>query len=300
MRHFLLPIVLLILSACHTAAHKSLTQAPGHYFYDENNVRYTLVSTNGGKSINWLFIPGGPGFDSSSFNSLTDILKLQGNVWLIDFPGNGSHTLKKDGFDDWFKLVVPTVKRFQNPVIVGASFGAMMPLLTPELENILSGFVILNSAPCIWFEEAGKRAKELNLPSFEKEMTEFVNKPNQATFNKALNACMPYYFAPHSLEQGRKLVGNVPFAIEPAMWWMKKVGEIAYNATWVPESVSTLIVGAEFDAMTPLSCFQKDARFKRKNIDIVFIKNAGHFPWIEQPKEVKRLFDKFEKRVVMK
>ncbi|MES2215156.1 MAG: alpha/beta hydrolase [Pseudomonadota bacterium] len=302
MRHFLLALLsLIILSACQHKQHSPVatTHQQGHYFYDENNVRYTLVSTRGGKAINWIFIPGGPGFDSSGFRSLTDILDLPGNVWLIDLPGNGSHIVKKDDFDAWFKIFVQAVKRFQNPVVVGASWGGMLTLSSPELENILAGCVIMNSSPTLWFEAAFARAKELNLPSFEKEMTEYFKNPNQEAFNAAVNACMPYYFPPHSIERGRILVNNAPFAMKPAMWWQKKAAEMPYNATWVPQQVKTLIIGAEFDAMTPFVLFQKDARFKRDNIKMAFIKDAGHFPWVEQPKEVKRLFDRFTRSLVI-
>lgn len=43
--------------------------------YDEHKVRYTLVSSNGGKAINWLFFPGGPGCDSLYLLPLAQELK---------------------------------------------------------------------------------------------------------------------------------------------------------------------------------------------------------------------------------
>lgn len=68
----------------------------------------------------------------------------------------------------------------------------------------------------------------------------------------------------------------------------------------MPQNVQTLIIGGEFDAVTPLSLFRKDARFKRSNIEIVLIKNAGHVPWIEELEEAKKLLYKFEKSIVVK
>ena len=39
--------------------------------------------------------------------------------------------------------------------------------------------------------------------------------------------------------------------------------------------------------VTPIDLFKQDARFNKKNIKIVDVCPAGHFPWIEQPELVK-------------
>lgn len=265
-----------------------------NYFYDDSGIRYTLASTSGGKSLNWLFIPGGPGADSSYFLSLIELYQFPGNVWLIDFPGNGSHTIWKDGFDKWLSIFVPMVKRFTNPIIVGHSFGGMIPLLYTELENILHGLVILNSSPCLWLEEAVKIAKIRNLPDLSDDMRIFTEKPNQDTFKRALSACAPYYFSPELLDQGLELLEKISFAFEPAVWWQRKAVEISYNAVWIPKQVKTVIVGAEYDAIVPFNLFESDERFSRDNIKKILIKNAGHFPWIEKPEEVVEIIKEFE------
>jgi pimeloyl-ACP methyl ester carboxylesterase len=137
------------------------------YFYDENYVRFRLAKTNQGTNFyNWLFLPGGPGADSSYYLSLIEELDMAGNFWLIDFPANGSN-LQNPGdsdynFDLWEDYFIPAINRFENPILVGQSFGGMFPLLFPILETILKGFVILSSAPRLWFDDAARYAKENN------------------------------------------------------------------------------------------------------------------------------------------
>lgn len=140
-------------------------------------------------------------------------------------------------------------------------------------------------------------AKINQLPDLSAEMQEFTENPKQESFEKAFDACMPYYFPSDTLEKGRVLLEQILFPFEPAVWWQRKVVDITYNAEWVPESIKTLIIGSEFDAITPFSLFDRDHRFNRENIKKVFIKGAGHFPWIEKPQEIINIFKDFEKSV---
>ena len=273
------------------------------YLFDEHRIRYQLVVQNpeGEKTLNWLFIPGGPGCDSSSLLDLAQMLELPGNVWLIDFPGNGSNTegISADyDYNEWFDLMIPMVKRFENPVIVGASWGGIISLLTPELENHLVGFVALNTTPKLWLEAAAQCAKKHNLPNLDLQMQMFIQHPSQETFDKTLDACIPYWFYKKELlEERANWCHSIAFSFRPAMWGLDKLVSSNYSATWIPEKVPTLILGSEFDWMTPFELFQNDPRFLRDNIEFCEVKEAGHFSWIDNPSEVKAAFEKFSARL---
>ncbi|MBP7074142.1 MAG: alpha/beta hydrolase [Rhabdochlamydiaceae bacterium] len=264
-----------------------------NYLCDTDQVRYELYQTNAGKNYNWLFFPGGPGADSSYLRSLVDELKLPGNVWLIDLPGNGSNASDSysDNFDSWFELFPRIVKQFDNPIVVGHSFGGMLPLLYPDLETILAGCIILNSAPVLWQEEAVAYSKQFDLPDLTSDMHAFIQTPNQETFDGALNACMPYYFPKETLEKGRKLLSQLPFSYRAAVWGQVKALEGKLLAQWIPQQVPTLIIGSKYDCICPFSLFTKDERFRRKNIRLLFIEDAGHCPWVENPIAVRKAFE---------
>lgn len=269
-------------------------------FFDQNGVRYQLVNSNpvNNKNWNWLFIPGGPGCDSSSLLGLVDLLDLPGNIWLIDLPGNGDNINgipENYDYNDWFACMIPMVKRFENPIVVGASFGGMITLLTPELEDYLKGVVILSSAPRAWWEEAAACAKKYNLPDFNPQLQEFVQNPSEATLKKLLDVCITHYwfYKEESITKARSLFLSTPFAFQPTFWWMHKVESSGYTATWIPENVPALIIGNEFDYITPFEIFQSDPRFLRPNIEFVEIKEAGHFNWIDNPDAVKAAFQNF-------
>lgn len=273
-----------------------------NYLYDSNFVRYKLVKSNPGNALfNWLFIPGGPGADSIYFVSLIHNLNVPGNFWLIDLPGNGSNTSENVpdnfNFDSWDECFIPVIEKFENPIIVGHSFGGMFPLLFPKLEKLLKGLVILNSAPSLWLEEAAKSAQAKNLPLLTEPLTNFENNPTQETFKKALLACAPYYFPTSNLENGIELLNQITFNYHAAVWWLKKASNMNFNAKWIPEELSTLIIGASEDCITPITLFENDLRFCRKNIHIEKIQDAGHFPWLEQMAIVKNSFESFMNKI---
>lgn len=221
-------------------------------------------------------------------------LRLPGNTWLIDLPNNGSNQVHEEyDFDNWFELLLPLVNQFQNPILVGQSFGGMFPLMFPQLEELLKGFVILNSSPSLWHETAHRVASGKGKPSLEKSLQQFVDNPNDETFKIALMACAPYYFTDSTIEQGKKVLERLPFNYHAANWWQVKATELNFDATWIPESVETLIVCGEEDCMTPPELFTRDNRFKRDNIRIETIKNAGHMPWLDDMESVRSLFQTF-------
>ena len=125
-------------------------------------------------------------------------------------------------------------------------------------------------------------------------MQNFILDPSEETLKELLDVCFPYYFYKEkSLVNGRALLLSTPFAFQPTAWWMHKVISYGYTATWIPENVPTLIIGSEFDSMTPFEIFQNDPRFLRPNIELVEIKEASHFNWIDNPDAVQDAFQNF-------
>lgn len=267
-------------------------------FHDDNLVRYKLVKSHPTElPDNWLFLPGGPGADSSCYKSLIEALSVLENVWLIDFPGNGDNM--PDGidanydFDSWQDLLIPAVKRFKNPILVGHSFGGMLPLLLPELENLLSGFIILNSAPKLWLSERQNQLKANNIMTYSEPGGKFRENPTLETFRTALLANAHCHFPKESLTAGKKMFEQLPFNYKAMLWWLQKAPAINFDAKWIPPNVPTLIMNGTQDFIVPSIMFEKDRRFHRHNIEIRTIQNAGHFVWYDNMAIVQEAFNSF-------
>lgn len=269
-------------------------------FYDEYRTRYRLVKSCAGEKVyNWLFIPGGPGIDSIYLIDLINQLEAPGNYWLIDFPNNGDNLQGSNqatyDFRKWEDCLFAMISNFDYPVLVGHSFGGMFPLLFPELENQLQGLVILNSAPSLWYQEAEKCAKAHNLPSLEGPIGAFLADPCERTFAQATDVLLPYYFTEKNLELGKKLMQNTPTNFKATAWWIKESSEMPFNAKWIPKQVQTLILGGEYDFITPFSLFQGDHRFQRSNVILKQINGASHFSWLDKMEPVVQALEEFSR-----
>lgn len=277
----------------------SLLMCAEERIIDQYGVRYTTVKKLDGNQLDFVILPGGPGADSAYCKGLIESVNFPGNVYLMDLPGSGSNTNVGPDYDynEWLNIFIPSLKRFKNLVLIGHSFGGMLPLLFPCLETKLKGFIAIDSAPSLWVEEAVKYAKKFNVPDLTKELTAFNDDPCQKKFDVALNACMPYYFHPDFLTTGKALLADLPFQYRPACWWQHKSVEMNYDARWIPKTVPTLIINGDFDLITPYYLFSRDKRFERPNIKIVCIADAGHMPWVEQPEKTRNTIMPFVQKL---
>ncbi len=260
--------------------------------HDSFGTRYRLVQSNPG-TYNWLFIPGGAGADSQYFLPLIENLNLPGNAWLIDFPNNGDNiiSIENFSFDSWATCFLHAVKKFENPIIVGHSFGGMFPLLFPELENILKGLILIGATPIHDSQETKVMIQSKDLVIPQEPSQELEKKPIHENFKKALIAQAPLFFPKTSLAQGKEFFLKLPINFDAILWWASKRG--SFQVKWVPQYIPTIIIGGTEDLVNPISLFEKNERFKRPNISLFVLEGSGHFPWFENMEKIKEIFHKY-------
>ncbi len=266
-----------------------------YYLWDQDGIRLQLVQSSAGAAYNWLCFPGGPGGDSSYLQSLGSNLKVPGNVWLIDLPGNGSNQNKEQNhnyrFDGWFDLIVPLVEKFANPIFVGHAFGATLALQLPPLERLLKGLVIISSSPTPhYIEQTLKNFNDSEIKCLNAAITQFHKNPCDETYHKALLEFVPFYFSKSHIKAGEDFLGQNQANYTAPIWWHHHIKDWQDSVRWIPK-IPTLIIAGSEDRMTPLSLFSDDKRFQQKNIICSEIIGASHFPWIEDLKSVQRNFD---------
>jgi pimeloyl-ACP methyl ester carboxylesterase len=259
--------------------------------YTSDGARLKLVSSNASRNLNIVFLPGGPGVGSSYFTALTDKLDINANLWLLDLPDNGDNLKENVDFTKWSKHLVRAIDSLDNVIIVGHSFGGMLILSEPEISQHVKAIILLNSSPIPHFAAAEKERIKYNLPSLDKMVEKYAQNPSNETQKELAIAAADYYFTPGYKERGKELLRQGAYNHRPLDWGLSKF--FAEYKSFVP-TVPTLIIGADQDHITPLYSFKEDLRYNTKpHISIVEIKDAGHFPIIEKPEEVRRTIKEF-------
>jgi len=269
-----------------------------HCLWTQSKARLQLIKSNPKYNLNWLFLPGGPGLGSESLNNLTRLLSLPGSVWHLDLPGDGSNCGDDASFANWQMALMEAVSALPNPILVGHSTGGMYALSTPELKKYLSGLVLISSAPdTSWRKQYFEFCKNNPIIETNKIATKYAKHPNNTLLRQLTIASASQCFSAKSMKKGIKLLSSLPYNHQ-ACDWSGAYFDDTYKAKWIPKDIPVLIVTGENDNIISINHFKNDKRFDRENISIKAIKKAGHFPWIENPDQVRQVFSGFAKQVI--
>lgn len=261
-------------------------------FWTKSKARLNRLRQDSNTKYNWLFLPGGPGLGSESLHNLTDILSLPGTIWYLDLPGDGSNITKDNdqSFSNWSKGLIEATKALDNVILVAHSSGGMFALSTPGLENNLLGFVLMDSAPnADWQNFFMQYVKKYPLEEAARLQKIYETKPSDDLLRELTIACAPYFSTPQSLNKIRKMLASLPFNYKSHLWAENNFDR-TYQAKWIPQEIPTLIFSGDQDHITPLILFSQAKQFQRQNICVREIENASHFPWFDNPDQVKQVF----------
>lgn len=257
-----------------------------------SKARLNCVRTNGNKPYNWLFLPGGPGLGSESLKDLTAMLHLPGSMWHLDFPGDGSNIVNNDDddFANWQQALIEAVKELQHVIVVAHSTGGMLALSTPLLEKNIRGLILMSSAPSAeWQTLFMEYVNSHPIAEFAALQKKYEACPSNEALKQLTLASAPYFSIANNKEKIMAMLNTLPFNYK-SQRWAEKHFDSSYIAQWIPQAIPTLIFSGDQDHITPLKLFSNAHEFQRSNIVIQEIKNSSHFPWIDNPEEVKLAF----------
>lgn len=263
--------------------------------WTHSKARLQQVYTDDSEPYNWLFLPGGPGLGSESLRDLIELLSLPGTMWCVDFPGDGSNISENEdlNFSNWQEALIEATSKFENTILVAHSSGGMFALATSELEKNLIGLVLMDSAPnSDWQKYFSDYVKANPIFSAEKLQKLYDAHPSDATLKDLTIAGAPYFSTKKNAAKIASLLSELPFCSKSHKWAEKNFDHW-YQAKWIPQNIPTMIFAGDQDHLTPIKLFFQTNGFQRENIHIHEIENASHFPWLDNPEQVKELFNEY-------
>jgi len=240
-------------------------------------------------SLNWLFLPGGPGIGAESLIDLVACTRPPGTSWLVDLPGDGSNTAAPgapaDPYERWPHVLVEAVGAVPNPVAVGHSTGGEYLLATPAIEPLLTGLVLVSTAPHAgWMPVFAEMTRANPIPEVDAAAARHEADPTVATLRDLAVATAPWNFTPGGLAAGARLLAAMPYN-PSAVAWSDEHFDHDYVAAWWPEHLPTLIVSGAQDRIVTQRLWD-EPRYRGPNAARVVVDDAAHFPWIDRPDEV--------------
>jgi pimeloyl-ACP methyl ester carboxylesterase len=260
----------------------------------ENGERYTPSGVRlrpyvAGEGLDWLLLPGGPGLGSESLLGLARIMDVPGSIWLVDLPGDGSNRqapgAPADPYSSWPGVLVEAAEAVELPVLVAHSTGGMYALSVPDLEPLLCGLVLVESAPdAVWRERFGEFSANNTSPGIEAAAQRYAAHPSDETVRELTLAAVSWNVGPWSHEEAMEMLRLLPYN-NAAVEWSGTHFDDTYQATWWPTSVPTLVVSGTADHVVDQAVWD-DPAYAGPNIRRALIDGGSHFAWLDQPAQV--------------
>lgn len=268
--------------------------------FTSSGVRLRRHSNQRG-DLTWLLLPGGPGIGSESLQELADAMAVPGAIWLVDLPGDGSNRdapgAPADPFSVWPGAILEAAQAVVNPVFVGHSTGGMYLLDTPGLEGVVRGLALLDTAPdAAWHPKFLEMTQRHPLPGVEAATTIYEADRRDENIAAIAVASAEWNFTPEGVERGRELLARMPYNAAAVDWSDAHFDHI-YKARWWPEHLPVLRLAGRDDRIVWQGGWQT-AQYQTPNVIDRLIDAAGHFPWIENPAQVRAAFQAFAERVL--
>jgi pimeloyl-ACP methyl ester carboxylesterase len=169
----------------------------------------------------------------------------------------------------------------------------MFALSLPEIEGSLEGLILMDSAPSAeWQALFAEVIKSFPVPELDILQRKYIEAPSNNTLKALTLASAPYLFTKKGQEDGIEMLRDLPYNYEVCQWSEENFDR-TYRCKWIPQIIPTLIMNGEVDMITPQKLFSEKKEWHRSNIIFKSIKNAGHFPWIENPQSVIDAFNEY-------
>jgi len=245
------------------------------YFNHEDITLYYEKYGNNKKSI--IILPGW-GDNRNTFSYMISFLQNYFTVYIVDYPGFGNSPFPNKDLTiyDYSNLIYELIKNenLNDPILIGHSFGGrIITTLLGYYNYNFSNIILINSAGIKPKKTISKRFRTL----YYKLLQKFGNILPKSIKTKWKN----YLFNKFASSDYKNLNNNMKITFknivnEDLTRYLKNI------------KAKTLLIWGNKDDSTPI----KDANIMNKfikNSELIILKDATHFSYLEQPTLINRI-----------
>lgn len=249
--------------------------------------------SNNASGYTWLFLPGGPGLGSEYLIDFCKTLQLPGSIYVLDFPMDGTNINGNLDFAEWRKGLIDLLTNFQNTILVTHSFSGMFALSMPEIENYLTGMVLMNTTTKnSFFEHVAKMHALHQLPDLVPAASAYHLNPSNETYKSFWETYKYYCFTQEEMSQGEEMMKL--FAYNNAAYHYAITHFYAdYESKFSSSQLPIMTITSADDYVCPPDIFISDKNFQSNNILNKIIPEAGHCPWVMHFNAVQAAFNEY-------
>lgn len=239
-----------------------------------NNIKTNYLDYGSGTNI---VILHGWGSSINVMKKMFEYLCENNRVVILDLPGFGETDKLNEGWslNDYALFVIEFMKKLniKNPIIIGHSFGGRIAI------KIASEYPKININKIVLIDSAGIKKDQKS--SVKLTILKILKK----TFEK---------IAPKLVEVAKNKIGSADYRNASPIMKETLINLINEDLTTNLSKIKapTLLIWGENDLDTPIS----DAKIMNENIadsGIVYVPNAGHFSFLDNPNLVHAVINSF-------
>jgi pimeloyl-ACP methyl ester carboxylesterase len=242
---------------------------------------------------NLVFIPGGPGLSSISFEKLIP-LKEKYSLFFLDPMGTTTELNDNHGYEILLDEVKDAIKDLANVVLCAHSFGGIQAIdITANNYQNIKGLIVIGSpVSSSAFASLGER--------FEKGITDkhieiskkLENQPTDEIYKEWFYIYRNFYFHPDHADQCIATITDDSVCVKS---YSEAIAESATKEDRLHKlrsvDIPKLFITGEDDLVMPPESAKDEAALGGFNLKI--INNAGHFSHYEQPQQIIETIDNF-------
>ena len=243
--------------------------------------------------INLVFIPGGPGLSSISFEKLLP-LKEKCSLFFLNPMGTTTEPTDSHSYDDLLGEVNETIKDMDNVVLCGHSFGGIqaIDIAANNYQNIKGLIVIGSPVSSKAFTSLGERFENGITDKHVEISSKLENQPTDKTYKEWFYIYRNFYFHPDHADQCIATITDDSVCVKS---YTEAIAESATKEDRLHKlksvDIPKLFITGDADLVMPPESAKTEAALG--GFDLKIVKDAGHFAHYEQSQQTIEIIDNF-------